>query len=487
MSRAAVKQRILKLYDVKRASVVNNLANCVVSAFTVDTWTGCNDTCFCSLTVHGCTKWELQCFALEVSPLNNQHTALHLGETINRMVESWNLSTTGKFVVTDNARNIVSAINDYTEMQHFPCFAHTLQLSLKEGLSLPHVEETLKIARTIVAFFNHSPSRIEMLRRECESRNPPVAFRKLKQETPTRWGSTFKMLQSLYSLRSPLRDVLESTHIEIPSTEFWQKAKSLIDILDPLNCITEQLSAQNVTTLSSIYPILINLTAKILASTGDQFSDRFRRTVKDSIEKRFNTSSIRSVMQVSCILDPRFKKLPFLNQTAKTSAKKIAIDHIKKASNGDDSNTSISSTDSEPATTTATTNSLASIYGASLFSQSSSVKTVEQEMAEYLCSPPLSFGDDPLQWWKENSENLPRMAKVAAKLLPVPATSVPSERLFSKSGLILRSRRSRLSGEMVNKLLFLSENSDLWVMKLLFGCLLILYFLVKKWNMFLYF
>lgn len=40
------------------------------------------------------------------------------------------------------------------------------------------------------------------------------------------------------------------------------------------------------------------------------------------------------------------------------------------------------------------------------------------------------------------------------------ATSVPSERLFSKSGQIMTDSRNRLTGEHLNKLLFLGSLSE---------------------------
>ena len=42
----------------------------------------------------------------------------------------------------------------------------------------------------------------------------------------------------------------------------------------------------------------------------------------------------------------------------------------------------------------------------------------------------------PLEWWKENCQKLPLLAKLAKEYLWVPATSVPSERAFSLTGYI---------------------------------------------------
>lgn len=51
--------------------------------------------------------------------------------------------------------------------------------------------------------------------------------------------------------------------------------------------------------------------------------------------------------------------------------------------------------------------------------------------------------DDPLEFWKMYSEEYLRLFVIAKKCLRIPATSVPSERFFSKAELV-SPKRSRL-------------------------------------------
>jgi len=48
----------------------------------------------------------------------------------------------------------------------------------------------------------------------------------------------------------------------------------------------------------------------------------------------------------------------------------------------------------------------------------------------------MSLDDDLFKWWRENAINYPDLAKLARILHCIPATSISSERLFSKAGLI---------------------------------------------------
>ena len=63
-------------------------------------------------------------------------------------------------------------------------------------------------------------------------------------------------------------------------------------------------------------------------------------------------------------------------------------------------------------------------------------------------------------WWKANSSTYPSMYLAFKATLNIPATSVPSERIFSLAGFILNKRRSQLLATNVNRYIFLNRNRD---------------------------
>lgn len=77
------------------------------------------------------------------------------------------------------------------------------------------------------------------------------------------------------------------------------------------------------------------------------------------------------------------------------------------------------------------------------------------EVERYKSSPDLDLEDDPLQWWKINSNVYPRLAQLALKYLTIPATSVPSERVFSRGGNIITDTRGSLTNQHASELVFL--------------------------------
>ena len=70
--------------------------------------------------------------------------------------------------------------------------------------------------------------------------------------------------------------------------------------------------------------------------------------------------------------------------------------------------------------------------------------SVEIEIDNFIKTKRLERTKDPLLWWKHQAHLFPRMALFAKKILCIPATSVPSERVFSKAGELVSLKRSNL-------------------------------------------
>ena len=81
---------------------------------------------------------------------------------------------------------------------------------------------------------------------------------------------------------------------------------------------------------------------------------------------------------------------------------------------------------------------------------------VNKEYQRYLAEPVSQ--EDPLNWWKRRESVYPTMAKLAKKYLQIPASSIPSERVFSLAGTIVSKKRASLSPENVDMLIFLKKN-----------------------------
>jgi len=84
-------------------------------------------------------------------------------------------------------------------------------------------------------------------------------------------------------------------------------------------------------------------------------------------------------------------------------------------------------------------------------------QTLNAELKHYLGSPVVSRYTNPLEYWEDSKNTSPNLYSIAIQYCSVIATSVPCERLFSVAGNIKNDNRSRLTGEHLNELIFLSS------------------------------
>ena len=175
--------------------------------------------------------------------------------------------------------------------------------------------------------------------------------------------------------------------------------------------------------------------------------------------KKFNYVEQVSTLAIATILDPRFKRIHFNDKVACSHA----VNKITNAVNV----TAISNL-------TAETPKNIEVPKTDFWSHHQNLVTLSKtremnnynpnEMPEdlryYLNQAPIKIDDSPMQFWNRTDSLLSKLAK---KYLAVIATSVPSERLFSKAGKIMTEARNRLSGEHLQYLLFLgSLSSEDW-------------------------
>jgi len=66
--------------------------------------------------------------------------------------------------------------------------------------------------------------------------------------------------------------------------------------------------------------------------------------------------------------------------------------------------------------------------------------------------------NDALQWWRDNKERYPLLVLAVRRFMSMPATEAPSERAFSLLANVVNKRRTRLSDDHVEQLMFLHAN-----------------------------
>ena len=85
-------------------------------------------------------------------------------------------------------------------------------------------------------------------------------------------------------------------------------------------------------------------------------------------------------------------------------------------------------------------------------------ESIQHKLDLFVAEPTIHHDQCPLLWWAENHKSYPLVAEIARRLLAIPATSVPSERLFSKDGDVITKKRNHLTPTKADHVIFLMEN-----------------------------
>ena len=64
----------------------------------------------------------------------------------------------------------------------------------------------------------------------------------------------------------------------------------------------------------------------------------------------------------------------------------------------------------------------------------------------------------PLDWWRDNQYQFNLLAFLARRILCIPSTSAPSERVFSSAGHIITKLRASLNSANAADLIFLHDS-----------------------------
>ncbi|CAH1383323.1 unnamed protein product [Tenebrio molitor] len=291
--------------------------------------------------------------------------------------------------------------------------------------------------------------------------NIPVLKPK-KQDVCTRWNSTFEMLSRILEIKDAVVSTLaiidkEGINSLVPNE--WNIVRIAMEILSIFNDVTIEVSAEKNVSISKKKEnlkrhIQKHLNRKDLPQEIMQMLQLFMNELGD----RFKNDDTNEIMAQATILDPRFKQLGFSNRSkyeaARTQLKSKICSILVPTLNLIEQN-------EDTPTPSASSSSLWAEFDQQVEKQ----KAVSNPTAagiikfdKYLNEPLIYRTQDPLMWWNQRKDVYPRLYELVKGRLCVLATSVPCERLFSKAGQTITSRRSRLSSSRTSQILFLNQH-----------------------------
>lgn len=270
------------------------------------------------------------------------------------------------------------------------------------------------------------------------------------------------------------------------SPEEWAALKQLARLLEPIEGVVH-VSPLAYPGLSIVYPLMHSL-KKHLDDAASWVTEPLVAAVRHTIISNLNmelcsSGQAPSSPYLSCLLDPRFKTLPFLPQAEKdrligllyvllgvnekedagqaqmtpTAEEEQGDEHLKKQ----DRSAKTPNILGPPSSTTALSNKKAAALLHEFFpldEPATELDKVKAQVQQYLDSPSLPATDesehDPLEWWSRYQRLFPNLARLAKKYLCISAVSTPFQEAFTNYGQLMREKKARLDIEVAAQVLF---------------------------------
>ncbi|MGH0159335.1 UNVERIFIED_CONTAM: hypothetical protein FKN15_045766 [Acipenser sinensis] len=295
---------------------------------TTDVWTSRSTEAYLTVSCHFIDNWQMQEFVLETCSFYGQHTADNISLELKRITDEWGITQKVVAVVTDSGVNMVSAVHK-AGWKHYPCFAHTLNLVVKDGIkAVPEVVQLLEKCSSIVSFIHHSTKATEKLKQI--QKQLKVAEHKLIQSVETRWNSVFYMLERLHEQREAVTTALclLGKNTLCLSNEELSMIHLTIEALRPFEEATREVSAEKHVSVSKVIP-LVSLLLRAAAATERQGSC-LATELALQCQRRFCVIETFHSLAASTFLDIRFKNLAFRDRDNVETMKKQMLTEMQE-------------------------------------------------------------------------------------------------------------------------------------------------------------
>ncbi|KAF8784933.1 Zinc finger BED domain-containing protein 4 [Argiope bruennichi] len=221
--------------------------------------------------------------------------------------------------------NIVRTIRNELRWPHLGCFAHNLNLIIKDALA--EFSDLIEKVKTIVCHFKRSSLANSKLL-ECQVTAGKEA-KEIIQDVPTRWNSTFHMIERFVELESFIRTTVALLDADLPhlTTKEWKTLQLLCKILKPFEDATTMASGENYITASLVIVVVNGLrdVCAVLLNSPDVLQDAFAKNtvtnLNHSLLNRLGNVENDKIRATSTFLDLRFKDVAFKNKLTAENVK----------------------------------------------------------------------------------------------------------------------------------------------------------------------
>jgi hypothetical protein len=444
-SRFTVKRNIMKKHKEMTEKVITFLyENTQKIAVTTDMWTSNSQKPFMAITGHFFDyNFVKRNILIDFSMVPYPHTGKQICEKLLEIFDKFNIRDKIISITTDNATNNVSAMNmlklnfqaeNFFKFKsfHLRCFAYVLNLIVENGLKKSPLNKLIEKIRNLVTFVKTSPK--EQQKFELTSKTLGKVYFSLKKDVKNRWNSVLIMLNSVISMDETIKYLCFS---DVSFKEFslnnneWETLKEIQSLLRPFEEATNAISGQKYASICLLLPIFqsIELHIKTCEPSNSEDISSCAKIMLKKLDK-YKTLMINDITEFAVVVDPRLKFDYFEDSTSDMKTKFTNFFNQFYA------------LPAESAIEEPSTSFITSIYKKRKTDSSN-------EIEKYINFPTEGHESDPALWWKNNISHFPNLSKLAFDILLIPASSVPCEQIFSKSGELITKKRNCLNDSTV--------------------------------------
>ncbi|KAH9698081.1 BED-type domain-containing protein [Citrus sinensis] len=323
MSRNTLKNEILKLYQIEKVKTLHLLEkNCGRVAITTDLWTVSNQKKgYMVVTAHFIdNSWKLHSRILRFIYVPSPHTAEALSNELVQCLLDWNVDRKLSLMTLDNCttndamvEKLLLRLDPGTLISngkffHMRCTTHILNLVVRDGLKV--IENGVGKIRKSVSYWAQTPKRFETFKLAARQLKI-ICKKKLKLDYPTRWNSTYAMLDVplMYGSVFSRLQQREPQYKSLPSNSEWDLAPTMVEHLKSFCMLTEMFSGTRYPTVNLFFPLICKMNMSINGwRTSNNLAVRIMvDKMADKFEKYWN--EIHLMLVVAVVLDPRYKML----------------------------------------------------------------------------------------------------------------------------------------------------------------------------------
>lgn len=334
------------------------------------------------------------------------------------------------------------------------------------------IQRAVGVCKRIVSAFSYSWKK----RRDLAIVQNDLGLPKhvLTTEMPTRWGSRQMMIKRVLEQERAFSQVLKADKKSRHLVLSWQDVdvlEAVNKVLSPLQDFTDALSGEQYVSVSYLKPVLSLFNTSILAEekSDTQLTKDVKRNILAYLNEKYSDQVTDDLLDIASLLDPRFRT----NYMDKEKVERVlsrAVEEIvplmkaqQDTLSGAAGAAAAAEAEPVPPPEEKRKKTLASFFKRQSTTSSSTLtlpeeESIRMELTVYLQTTEVDSDTDPLDWWRCHQTNFPRIAKLAQQYLCIPATSAPSERVFSTGGNIVTCHRAALKPDAVDRLVFLAKN-----------------------------